>query len=75
MPKQYTFPTLLDDVLQISITKLKEWGYIEPEQYRSCYINWSIKGKKTASISIQVDTHSAIPVSYTHLTLPTIYSV
>lgn len=61
MPKQYTFPTLLDDVLQISITKLKEWGYLNPEQYRRGTINWSYNGEKTSSISIRVDTNGLIP--------------
>lgn len=32
MPKPHTFPTLYNDVLQISITKLKEWEYLNPEQ-------------------------------------------
>ena len=61
MPKPYTFPTLFDEVLQISTTKLKEWGYLNPEQYRNGTINWSINGEKTASISILVDTFGIMP--------------
>lgn len=61
MPKPYTFPTLFDEVLQISITKLKEWGYLNPEQFRSGSITWSINGEKTASISIRVNTYDSNP--------------
>ena len=56
MPKPYTFPILYDEVLQISITKLKEWGYLNREQFRPGVLNWSINGEKTASISIKVNT-------------------
>ena len=54
MPKFPTFPTLYDEVLQISITKLKEWNYLNPEQIKSGTITWSSNGEKTASISITV---------------------
>ncbi len=57
MPKPYTFPTLYDEVLQISITKLKEWDYLNPEQIKSGTLNWSKNGEKTASISITVNTN------------------
>ncbi len=58
MPKPYTFPTLYNDVLQITITKLKEWGYLEPEQIKSGTINWSRNGNTRGSISISVNTHN-----------------
>ena len=61
MPKPYTFPTLYNDVLQISITKLKEWEYLNSVQYKSGSITWSVNGNKTASISIQVNTHREQP--------------
>jgi len=35
MPKFPTFPTLFEDVLQISVTKLKKWGYLEKPQIKS----------------------------------------
>jgi len=57
MPKPYTFPTLYDEVLQISITNLKEWNYLNPEQLKSGTITWSSNGEKTASISIRVNTN------------------
>jgi hypothetical protein len=61
MPKFPTFPTLYDEVLQISITKLKEWSYLNPEQIKSGTITWSRNGNPTGSISIQVNTHSEQP--------------
>ena len=54
MAHHHTFPTLFDEVLTISITKLKEWNYFEPG-YRSGVINWSINGNKTASINIALN--------------------
>ena len=61
MPKPYTFPTLYDEVLQISITKLKEWSYLNPEQIKSGTITWSRNGTPIGSISIQVNTKSEQP--------------
>jgi hypothetical protein len=61
MPKFPTFPTLYDEVLQISITKLKEWSYLNPEQIKSGTITWSRNGNPIGSISIQVNTHSEQP--------------
>ena len=51
-----TFPTLYDDCKKISITNLKEWGYLEPNQYQSGIINWSVGDHKTGSIRIVVNT-------------------
>lgn len=61
MPKPYTFPTLYNEALQIDISKLKGWGYLDPEQIKSCTLNWSRNGNPTGSISIQVNTHSEQP--------------
>jgi len=61
MPKPYTFPTLYNEALQISISKLKEWEYLNPEQIKSGTITWSRNGSQTGSISIQVNTHSDQP--------------
>lgn len=58
MPKPNTFPTLYNEVLQITITKLKEWGYLKPEQIKSGTINWSRNGNTRGSISISVNTHN-----------------
>lgn len=56
MPKFPTFPTLYDDALQLSITKLKEWGYLNPEQIKSTTLTWSSRGNEIGSISITVNT-------------------
>ena len=61
MPKPYTFPTLYNEALQISISKLKEWEYLNPEQIKSGTITWSRNGNPIGSISIQVNTHSEQP--------------
>ena len=61
MPKPHTFPTLYDEALQISISKLKEWEYLNPEQIKSGTITWSRNGNQTGSISIKVNTKSEQP--------------
>jgi len=61
MPKPHTFPTLYNEALQISISKLKEWEYLNPEQIKSGTITWSRNGSQTGRISIKVNTHSEQP--------------
>ncbi len=61
MPKPHTFPTLYNEALQISISKLKEWEYLNPGQIKSGTITWSRNGRQTGSISIKVNTHSEQP--------------
>ena len=61
MAKFPTFPTLYNEVLQINISKLKGWGYLDPKQIKSGTLNWSRNGEPTGSISIQVNTHSEQP--------------
>ena len=61
MPKPHTFPTLYNEALQISISKLKEWEYLNPEQIKSGTLTWSRNGNKTGSISIKVNTQSEQP--------------
>lgn len=61
MPKPHTFPILYDKALQIHISKLKGWGYLDPKQIKSGTLNWSRNGNPTGSISILVNTHSEQP--------------
>jgi hypothetical protein len=61
MPKPYTFPTLYNEALQIHISKLKCWGYLNPEQIISGTLNWSSNENPTGSISIKVNTQSEQP--------------
>lgn len=49
MPKPYTFPTLYNEALQIHISKLKGWDYLEPNQVKSGAINWSRNENPTAT--------------------------
>ncbi len=61
MPKFPTFPTLYDEAMQLNISKLKEWGYLKPDQIINGSLTWSSKGEKTGSISLKVNTHSGQP--------------
>lgn len=61
MPKFPTFPTLFEDVLQISVTKLKKWGYLEKPQIKSGVITWSRNSEDFASISVVVNTLNEKP--------------
>lgn len=61
MAKIFTFPTLYDDALQISITKLKEWNYLEPNQILNGTISWTRNDYKRASISIKSNTKHEQP--------------
>lgn len=61
MPKPHTFPTLFDDALQLNLTKLKEWGYLESERWQSGTVSWSRNDHPRGSISISVNMHSKQP--------------
>jgi len=61
MPKFPTFPTLYDECKTISISDLKLWGYLNPNQYKRGTISWSRNGSKTGSISIYANTHIENP--------------
>ena len=78
MPKPHTFPTLYNEALQIHISKLKGWGYLDPEQIKSGTLNWSRNGNPTGSISIQVNTKSEqlyIELDYKYRDEPRNYKV
>ena len=61
MPKPHTFPTLFNEALQISISKLKEWKYLNRNQLKSGTLSWSRNGNPTGSISVRVNTGSEQP--------------
>lgn len=65
MPKPHTFPILLDEVLQLDLSKLRKWDYLKPNQSRSGIITWT-RNYDTSSISIKVSTFSEpyIELSY-----------
>ena len=78
MPKPHTFPTLYNEALQINISKLKEWEYLNPEQIKSGTITWSRNGNQTGRISIQVNTYSEeryIELDYKYKDEPRNYKV
>lgn len=78
MPKPYTFPTLFDETLQISVSKLKGWGYLAPGQIKSGTLNWSRHGENTGSISITANTqniHPYIELNYKYKDEPRKYKV
>lgn len=78
MAKYPTNPTLYDNVNQISITKLKEWNYLQPKQIFKGVITWSIKGNETASISFLINTnteHAYIILDYKYKDKPITYKV
>ena len=57
MAKPYTYPTLYDDLLKLSITKLKEWDYLSSNQSKEGVVTWSRNENKTAEISILVSMY------------------
>lgn len=61
MPKSPTFPTLFDNALQLNISKLKEWGYLNIGKVKSGTVTWSTNGNKTGSISIMINTRCEQP--------------
>ena len=78
MPKPYTFPTLYDNVNQISITKFKEWGYLKSNLEINRTLHWSVRGTETAVISIFVNTNTSSPfieLSYRYKDKPIRYRV
>jgi len=61
MPKLYTFPILYDKVIQLNITKLKEWNYLSPNQVKSGVISWSRNEHKRGAITVTVNTKAEQP--------------
>ena len=71
-------PTLYDDVLQVTISKLKEWGYLTPNQYKTGTLTWSRNGNKIGAISIIVNMSLESPCiefDYMHQGTPVNYKV
>lgn len=61
IPKPSTFPTLYNQVHQLSISNLKEWEYLKHIKTAMGTIKWSSNGNETASISITVCTSKENP--------------
>ena len=56
MAKIPTFPILYNEVKQIDISKLKKWGYLNPNQEKNGALQWSRNGTSTGIISIRSNT-------------------
>lgn len=61
MPKPHTLPTLYDDCKTVSISDLKRWEYLLPNQWKRGDIAWRRNGEKTGSISIVVSMATLSP--------------
>ncbi|MEB2786009.1 hypothetical protein [Algoriphagus persicinus] len=59
------FPTVFEDVLKINISKLKGWGYLTPNQWKSGQLNWTRNGSPNGEISIAICTQEGN--EYLHL--------
>jgi len=78
MPKTPTFPTLFDEVLQINISKLKQWKYLNHAQIKSSTLTWSRNGNKIGSISLLINTlskHPYVELDYKYNDEPRKYKV
>ncbi|TXE07563.1 hypothetical protein [Algoriphagus aquimarinus] len=65
MARHSNFPTLYDSALQINISKLKEWGYLDPNQWMKGKMTWSRNETKTGEIEFAVSTQKG--KEYLHL--------
>lgn len=61
MPKPATYPYLFDEALQMNVTKLKKWGYLEPGHVLSATLRWGNNENLRGSISITVNTKAQRP--------------
>lgn len=78
MPKYPTNPTFYNEVLQLNIAKLKNWGYLRPDKIFETTLNWSRRGEPTGSISITVNTNLGSPyieLDYKHKDIPRKYKI
>lgn len=78
MPRISRIPTLYDEVLQIHLSKLKQWKYLKPNQRKNGTITWSRHGRQTGRIGITVNTWpetSYLELNYTRDNEPRNYRV
>jgi hypothetical protein len=65
MSRNLTLPCLIDGVKKLSITKLREWGYLDRNYIKSGLITWSCNGVKTDSVNIKNVYDKCIELEYT----------
>lgn len=56
MARHSSIPTLLDECKTITISFLKKYGYLKPNNAQSGVITWSRNGVTTGTINIRVNT-------------------
>lgn len=61
MPKPRSFPTLYNEALKLNISKLKDWGYLKPAQFKAGTLNWKQYGNDAGSISVRGNTTTEQP--------------
>lgn len=61
MAKAPTFPTLYNEALQLSITKIKQYGYLEPGRSQTGTLNWNRNGNPAGTITIISNTNTETP--------------
>jgi hypothetical protein len=71
MGRNATGVYLIDDAVQLSITQLKSWGYLNPGTKLQTVIDWSRNGQHISSISASVNMTAERPyieLSYSYQT-------
>ncbi len=58
MGRYANYPKTVEDCLTISISKLKEWGYLHTLGKMSYTLSWSRNGQKHSSIGIEINNNS-----------------
>ena len=67
MPRYPTYPTLFDECKTVSISDLKRWDYLKPNQFKSGCLTWSRNGNKIGSIAIATNTKARyLDLDYLH---------
>lgn len=58
MAKHSTYPTCLDEVKTITLSCLRQMGYLRPHQRRRGILSWSIGGEPSGGLSVLTDTEN-----------------
>lgn len=78
MPKSPSFPTVIEDLLCLSMSFLKKHNYIISDQYQSGTMKWSRNGGKRASIKISVQIYEdrgVLTLDYLYKKEPVNYNI
>lgn len=78
MPRFPSFPTVLEDLLCLSISFLKKHNYITSNQFQSGTIKWSRNGDERASIRISVqigEDRGVLTLNYLYKKEPVNYNI